>query len=736
MFTDYLPLLSAVFVLGIGIFSLIKNVRHKLNILFSLLCVSLSVWLFATFNLFTSKTDVDAIFWDRLVYVGVVFVPIFMYHFGLVFIGKKRKILLGMGYILSLIFLVLSRTDYFVSELFYYTWGVHTKARIGHHVFLIFFCVYILMAFFQIYTFYKEVKFPIKRNQAKYTLGALVALVCIGSWAYLPAYGISIFPFSYFSGLIFTVMVAYAMFRYRLMEIRLVISRSILYFLLIGFVTGTFVFTGFLSSQFFQNDQKRILVTNLILSIVVVIFLPILRNLINKNTDRIFFRKEINYQKTLQELTNKISLEIDLMKLVKFILEKLKNDLKLENTAMFIATDQQTFIKIDPHGRVSNREQVLKKNNELVKFLSQTENPIVLEELERQITDTTNNILHNKLQTILNDLEHLESALAVPVLVERKINAILLVGKKLSDEAFSQRDIDLFQIISPQIGSAIEKAKLYQESQQFNEKLKLEVQRATTKLREANKYLKDLDKAKSEFMSIASHQLRTPLTGIRGYLSMLDEGDYGPIEPKKAGIIKQVLDASTRLTRLVDIFLNVSRIENNRFILNLEPTQMEDIIDKEVFELSIPATNKGLQLIWKKPKKKLPLVNVDRDKIKDVVLNLIDNAIKYTEKGSISVIVEAKENNTIVHVKIKDTGVGIDPEDAKKLFNKFVRGSGIARIQPDGSGLGLFIGKKITEAHGGQIWVESDGLGQGSTFQFTLPAGKNAIAEAKTLQAG
>jgi signal transduction histidine kinase len=128
-------------------------------------------------------------------------------------------------------------------------------------------------------------------------------------------------------------------------------------------------------------------------------------------------------------------------------------------------------------------------------------------------------------------------------------------------------------------------------------------------------------------------------------------------------------------------------------------------------------------------------VEVDVDKIKDVVLNLIDNAIKYSPKGSVAV--SAESDGKVVHVMVKDSGVGIAPEEARNLFSKFVRGSGIARVEPNGSGLGLFIAKKITEEHGGRIWVESEGEGKGSTFQFEIPvkADKAALKKVAEMKA-
>ena len=237
-------------------------------------------------------------------------------------------------------------------------------------------------------------------------------------------------------------------------------------------------------------------------------------------------------------------------------------------------------------------------------------------------------------------------------------------------------------------------------------------------LGEANEHLKELDQAKSEFVSIASHQLRTPMTGIMGYLSMIVGGDFGKIDPALNKVLDSLLDASQRMIRLINLFLDVTKIESGKLVLDKQPIQLEDLIDKELDVVMKLAKDHGLKLVYKRPKVALPKLVID-DKITDVVLNLVDNAIKYTPKGSITVTSEREGD--WVHVKVQDTGRGLDPKEAKNLFNKFVRGYGIAQVNPDGSGLGLYVARRIIEVHGGKIWVESDGVGKGSCFQFTLP---------------
>lgn len=302
-----------------------------------------------------------------------------------------------------------------------------------------------------------------------------------------------------------------------------------------------------------------------------------------------------------------------------------------------------------------------------------------------------------KLQTELN----IKTTLVFPLNIEQKKFGVIALCFTRKFQQLSKFERESLQNFVNVIAIGLDKALLYQ------------------KLKEANEHLKELDTAKSEFISIASHQLRTPLTGIMGYLSMMVAGDFGKIEPTQLKILTDVYGASNRLIRIVNIFLNVSRIEAGRFYLDYKQVPFDSIIDEIVMELKPTAAKKGITLEVDPSVKAIGQVTVDPDKMKDVALNLVDNAIKYSQSGTISV--RAKKEGLNVHCFVHDQGVGIDPEEAKRLFSKFVRGTGIARVQPNGSGLGLFIAKKVVEEHAGKIWVESEGEGKGSTFQFVIP---------------
>ncbi|MBI4066192.1 HAMP domain-containing histidine kinase, partial [Candidatus Gottesmanbacteria bacterium] len=179
-----------------------------------------------------------------------------------------------------------------------------------------------------------------------------------------------------------------------------------------------------------------------------------------------------------------------------------------------------------------------------------------------------------------------------------------------------------------------------------------------------------------------------------------------------------LFESAARLARIINIFLNVSSIDSGRFKLDKTMVNINDLVESVNKELQVQAKGKNIGLIFK-PDKLLPLMYLDSDKIREVILNLVDNAIKYTPKGSITI--ETYQEGKEFHFKSMDTGIGIRPEDAKSLFRKFVRGTGIAQINTQGSGLGLYIAQRVVTEHGGRIWVESPGLDKGSAFHFVLP---------------
>lgn len=252
-------------------------------------------------------------------------------------------------------------------------------------------------------------------------------------------------------------------------------------------------------------------------------------------------------------------------------------------------------------------------------------------------------------------------------------------------------------------------------------KAREQIQKLATELEFANKELKRLDEAKSEFISIASHQLRTPLSIIKGYVSMIREGNYGPISEPTLKTINKIYLSNERLIKLVADLLDLSRMESGKLQYEFADFDFSGMVDSIVDEFKNPVHDKGLELKWTKPADALVIWG-DSMKLRQVVFNLIDNSLKYTQKGSIEISLQ-KSNNTVA-ISVKDTGVGMTSETAHSLFQKFSRGKDSSKINTQGLGLGLFIAKKIVDDHHGELSITSEDEGKGSTFTLTLPIKK------------
>lgn len=240
------------------------------------------------------------------------------------------------------------------------------------------------------------------------------------------------------------------------------------------------------------------------------------------------------------------------------------------------------------------------------------------------------------------------------------------------------------------------------------------------------KKIKEVDQMKDEFISMASHELRTPLSAIKGYTSLMLEGTFGKISnPEMERSLVRVMASTKRLEELVEDLLNVSRIEQGRLDVNMTGVKIEPIIEEINGQLKISADEKNLALIYQKPEKELPMIECDPDRLKQILVNLVGNSIKYTEKGSVTVSTEINKDNKL-EIKVKDTGIGMSAEEQKRLFEKFYRIKNDKTEKIVGTGLGLWITKQIVEFMKGKIYVESM-KGAGTQFTVILCLAKDKI---------
>lgn len=234
-----------------------------------------------------------------------------------------------------------------------------------------------------------------------------------------------------------------------------------------------------------------------------------------------------------------------------------------------------------------------------------------------------------------------------------------------------------------------------------------------------------IEKSKQDFIAIASHNLRTPVAAIYGYIDVLIRGDAGALNESEVSFVQKIRSNNQELEKLTEQLLQISILEVGTEVnLMKQPSQIEIIIADLVENFKPIAQAKNLTVTYDKGSGILPMVEIDVEKIKSVLLNMIDNAVKYTEKGGVTV--SAKQDGEFIAVSVTDTGVGISQEEMPKIFTKFYRSGNILVYNKIGIGLGLYLGKQIVELHGGKITIEST-VGKGATFTFTLPIIKQDI---------
>jgi len=265
------------------------------------------------------------------------------------------------------------------------------------------------------------------------------------------------------------------------------------------------------------------------------------------------------------------------------------------------------------------------------------------------------------------------------------------------------------------------------------EEAKKHIERAYAIERQGHEELKRLEEARKQFILATQHHLRTPLTIMKGYVSMILEGSYGKVDPKTKKPLDYFQESTEKLIKLVNELLDISQFQMGRGILDLKDVQMEDVLQEIVNELKPEADKKGLYLILEKPQTSLTKIKADASRMKLALANVVDNGVKYTQKGGVAVkIFEDKEH---IHLTVSDTGIGMEKEETEFLFGRFFeRGDTAKKAHTTGRGIGLALSDQIIRAHKGRIWVESEGKDKGSTFHIEIPKSQTNNDQSKQIR--
>ncbi len=305
----------------------------------------------------------------------------------------------------------------------------------------------------------------------------------------------------------------------------------------------------------------------------------------------------------------------------------------------------------------------------------------------------------------------------LPLIRGDQIIGFLFLGPR-SKGAYSSYDIGMVFDIKHELAIAVQNAATLEAVKELNASLQQRIDSATDELRVSNDQLRGLDAAKDEFVSMASHQLRTPLTSVKGYISMMLEGDAGRVTKLQKQFLREALTSSERMVHLINDFLNVSRVQTGRFLIEPHQANLSKIVKQEVKALETTAEARDMRLQLEVPPKAVN-IDIDEGKIRQVIMNFIDNALFYS-KPDTDIRVTLRVFPHEVKLEVTDHGIGVPHNQQSQLFRKFFRADNARMQRPDGTGVGLYLAKMVIDGHGGRLLFSSK-ENVGSTFGFTLP---------------
>lgn len=716
-FLSYIPAMAGVGI--IGLFVLINNPKNLKNKTFFLLTSSISLWLLSLFLADLSTNETVALWVLRIaLFMGAIMYFMFLL-FAFVFPYRSRISrpaatlislpILGMA-LTSLTSLVVPRVS--IKEFGVQPEGIGLFYTISD---LIGIC-YLLLGMLVLMYKYRHSNQE-QRSQIKFVLlGLFIAIVAnsvTGLVLTLLKIDTDLILLGSFSLFIFALFVAYAIVKHSLFDVRPLVARSVAYVLTTVMIGATFGVVAFsVIDTALAKIPNSILYQRIIYTVLavmlVLVFQPTLR-FFNRISNRIFYRDAYDPQAALAELNKILVGNIDLHPLLKMSSELIRDTFKT-NYALFVVAEVS-----------SARERLIGTKEDIDRAS--------LDLIEAELPRTRDKVIevnslgdgHKKLKDVMSERGMgIAAKLTLSSGGDSK-KGLMLVGEKLSGNPYSNEDVALMEIMVDELVIAIQNALRFEEIQAFTVTLQQKVDEATHKLRLTNEKLKALDETKDEFISMASHQLRTPLTSVKGYVSMVMEGDAGKITKQQHELLGQAFASSQRMVYLIADLLNVSRLRTGKFIIENKPTQLADVIESEIEQLKEAAQGKQQELTFIKPKS-FPELMLDETKIRQVIMNFTDNALYYTPAGG-HIRLSLEDKGQTVQFTVVDDGIGVPKEEQHRMFTKFYRAGNARKARPDGTGLGIFMAKKVIVAQGGAVIFQSE-EGKGSTFGFSFSKSK------------
>jgi signal transduction histidine kinase len=706
-----------------GLIVVAKDYRKLQNKLFFLLALSLGGWVIGIGGFLLSSNASVAFAWAKAYYsfpLGIAAaVPLFSYSFPYNDrIPRKIWLPVVLGY-LAVAVPLLAFHSFLTTSLAYHSWG---KEIILNYLDYSLYSIYLLGAFALglIHTYIKSLRATgLARAQNRFYFYGFLTASSFGVFfnLILPWFGnYRLIWLGPLFASAFVLAFAYSIIRHRTFDVRLVVARTLTYALSLLVFAAVYGFVIFGIAQYVFGVHFPVL-TQIFISLatgLAALSFHRLKTAFDKATTRLFYRDAYDSQDFFDEVNQALVSSLDLDKLLSATSQTIAKFTKTGFCVIGVKDDVDSG-HLGQHV-VGTQSKSFPQNeiNQVRKLTPHLREPVlVVEDLGAE---------HEKLRHLLakHDIALLARITSNASSAEEGLGYIVL-GNKKSGGAYTSQDRKVLATIANELVIAIQNALRFEETEKFNATLQERVETATRKLEHTNARLKQLNNTKDDFIGMASHQLRTPLTSVKGYISLVLDEDAGKITGQQRKLLTQAFISSQRMVALIADLLNVSRLRTGKFVIEPGPVNLADMAAQEIKQLKETAEARGITLEYHKPAH-FPVVTLDETKTRQVIMNFLDNAIYYTELGG-HITLQLHETPKTIELKVVDNGIGVPKSEQHHLFTKFYRAPNAQKARPDGTGIGLFMAKKVITGHGGSVIFDSK-EGEGSTFGFSFPKDK------------
>lgn len=704
-----ITILSSLVTLILGLVVLLKDPRQPYARAFAAMCGAIVVWVLANQATNDPHGSLNTInLANKLAFVGgyatLFFGLLFTYHFPVQrTVSLNERLLVAM---LAVIAFTASLLEPVVG-LAVFRGGVHFVSGEWIFLYVALFILTLGLVCRNLIESNLRRHSRIQQAQAHLILAAFVASAIIGltfnvivpyfaqSW-YTTIYG----PLSI---IILVGVISYTIIKHRLFDIRLAAVRAVTYVLSLATLAMLYVSAAYgLTQALFPGESTSQWVNVGLALALAFVFQPI-KEFFNRVTDRIFYKDSYKPDELYSRLNRVLTSTSQLHELLMRASAVIGETFKTEQVSFFIYQANGHPLSIGSKGHMKPTVTDMR-----------TLDAHVAEGGYQRLIATDELPARDAIRRLLIGYRIVQ---AMPLMQRQHIVGYLLLGEKRSG-MYTRQDIRVLKTISDELVIAIQNASSVEEIRSLNANLQQRIDAATEELRTSNDQLRSLDVAKDEFVSMASHQLRTPLTSVKGYISMVLEGDGGRVTKVQKQLLSEAFTSSERMVHLINDFLNVSRVQTGKFMIERRDVDLVKIVRQEVNQLKRTAESRDLTLKTDLPKQPVRLL-LDEGKIRQVIMNFIDNALYYSRPDT-SIIVSLKVSGNEVRFEVTDHGIGVPASQQAGLFTKFFRADNARTQRPDGTGVGLYLAKMVIDGHGGKpIFSSKEGVG--STFGFRLP---------------